>query len=451
MSEHKEHKTPEEPQKEMKDKIGGHDTGIVHQAAQIAGDVAGSVISAMEASYDELQAHYDGLAKRGNISRADAEQLVQYCAEAFQDMPLGSFTQQPSKVNYEPAMEGLLQQLGTMALDAIKAAIRALIDFIKKVWDYILRQVGLREELKNSPQRIEAIQHFEDKVKPMSVLVADTDPRVHQEYKDLEAIVRKYQDGIRQSHADILDGGNYSDLFAQFAILAQHSASKISDRLEIFLDAIEDLRKETNLDQDGIDGYAFLFEKLAVPLEGKEFAAVVRKSKITTLAKTHETTIVGVVGAVSEHYGDVRTCPPIRPIPSLDELSVNIKSQSAFDLDHIEAIFNNSYVKRSIEKCGKLLEKLYDVLEVRSYPPQLQSVITPAFRTLRTETNTLSIIVQRNSQIADDRGFFYVALENYLFQKCKLLKKKAEFADAANHDEIQKEMRDLQNRLRSLR
>lgn len=72
----------------------------------------------------------------GSISRADAQSIMAMSASmegfdtAFTNMPLISFTELPSKVNYKPAMEGLISNV-----------VRAIIDAIKKVIQF-LREKG---------------------------------------------------------------------------------------------------------------------------------------------------------------------------------------------------------------------------------------------------------------------------------------------------------------------
>lgn len=83
----------------------------------------------IEPALESLRNVYHSVRDSGHISRADAQVLMHMSAsmEGFQDpfatMPLASFTELPSKVNYQPSMEGVLGSFLKKIYEAIKAMI----------------------------------------------------------------------------------------------------------------------------------------------------------------------------------------------------------------------------------------------------------------------------------------------------------------------------------------
>lgn len=104
---------------------------------------------------ESLRNVYHSVRDSGHISRADAQVLMHMSAslENFQDpfatMPLASFTELPSKVNYQPSMEGVLGSF----LKKIWEAIKAMIAKIKSLYS-----TGAVAETRNAmmEQKVEA-------------------------------------------------------------------------------------------------------------------------------------------------------------------------------------------------------------------------------------------------------------------------------------------------------
>jgi len=73
----------------------------------------------------------------GAISRSDAQTLRQMTASlesfegTFDKLPINSFTEMPSKVNFEPAMESMLGNLGRKLIEIIKAIVKWIKDKAK--------------------------------------------------------------------------------------------------------------------------------------------------------------------------------------------------------------------------------------------------------------------------------------------------------------------------------
>ncbi|MNH65285.1 hypothetical protein D3C73_172920 [compost metagenome] len=84
-------------------------------------------VTILTPALESLRNVYHSVRDSGHISRADAQVLMNMTAslEGFNDpfvtMPTNSFTELPSKVNYSPAMEGMLSSILRKIWEAIKA------------------------------------------------------------------------------------------------------------------------------------------------------------------------------------------------------------------------------------------------------------------------------------------------------------------------------------------
>lgn len=86
-------------------------------------------VTILTPALESLRNVYHSVRDSGHISRADAQVLMHMTTslESFSDpfgtMPLASFTEMPSKVNYQPAMEGMLGSFLKKIYEAIKALV----------------------------------------------------------------------------------------------------------------------------------------------------------------------------------------------------------------------------------------------------------------------------------------------------------------------------------------
>lgn len=89
----------------------------------------------LEPALEGLRNIYHSVRDSGHISRADAQVLMQMTTsmEGFYDpfttMPAASFTELPSKVNYQSSMEGLLGSILKKIWEAIKALVAKIKGF----------------------------------------------------------------------------------------------------------------------------------------------------------------------------------------------------------------------------------------------------------------------------------------------------------------------------------
>jgi hypothetical protein len=115
----------------MEDLLGELD-GSLEEAAEFPTEVMEGLgaLPAMESLMEVV----NQLRESGSISRADATTIGLMTASmegfenAFNNLPLVSYTEMPSKVNFDASMEGLVSTFFRKAIEIIKK----LIDFIKK-------------------------------------------------------------------------------------------------------------------------------------------------------------------------------------------------------------------------------------------------------------------------------------------------------------------------------
>ncbi|QTH80392.1 hypothetical protein PA10_00194 [Pseudomonas phage pPa_SNUABM_DT01] len=87
-------------------------------------------VDVLEPAMESILNVANGILDAGAISRSDAQALRQMTAslEGFQDtftnMPMASFTELPSKVNYDASMESVLSTVGRKIVEIIKAIIK---------------------------------------------------------------------------------------------------------------------------------------------------------------------------------------------------------------------------------------------------------------------------------------------------------------------------------------
>lgn len=86
-------------------------------------------LTATQIALESLQSTLMAIGERGVICRSDTQTLIQMTTsmegfeDAFELMPLGSFTELPSKVNYQASMENLLSRIAQKIIETIKRMI----------------------------------------------------------------------------------------------------------------------------------------------------------------------------------------------------------------------------------------------------------------------------------------------------------------------------------------
>ncbi len=94
-------------------------------------------VTSLEPAMESLINVLHDIRDAGGISRSDAQALQQMTAsmEGFQDIyakaPINSFTELPSKVNYDASMEGFLGGIGRKIIEIIKAIVQWIKDRAK--------------------------------------------------------------------------------------------------------------------------------------------------------------------------------------------------------------------------------------------------------------------------------------------------------------------------------
>lgn len=91
-------------------------------------------VESLEPAFESLMQIVTDIQGSGHIARNDAAVLLSMSASmesfngVFENMPLASYTELPSKVNYAPSMENILSRI----VETIVRKIRELIEWIKK-------------------------------------------------------------------------------------------------------------------------------------------------------------------------------------------------------------------------------------------------------------------------------------------------------------------------------
>lgn len=401
-----------------------------------------------------LQTHYDDIARRGNISRAEAETLVQYCAEQFQDLPLTSFTLHPSTTNLQPATEGLLHAVGEAAVKVIKQAVKLLLEFLKALWDFILKLSGLRKTLESSPERIEAFEGFLSAVMSLTHGIQDTDPALRLDMVERKRIEETFNRGLKQAHCDLFHSGTYGALFAKCILVAEHTTlPKVMDRLDLFDKTLLELRKERHDEPDALDSYRFLFENLAKPLPGTDYRPSLKSTHVKRLESLQKQDFVDVVSEISNDYGDLRVSPPVNShdtLLSFIDISMATHGPASWR-DNIPALISKGKFYDGLKACQKRIQDIESHFESSQYPDSIWPELTQAFGCIRREVSALATLLSRNNQVYDDQVYIAAGIESYLLQLCKIAKKKAELADPHNAEDTQKAMRQLQMALDRLK
>lgn len=94
-------------------------------------------VAVYEPALESLRNIVDSVGATGTISRADARVMQEMSvsmegfAGVFDNMPLNSFTELPSKINFEPSMENMITAFIKRILELIKAGIERLRNLFK--------------------------------------------------------------------------------------------------------------------------------------------------------------------------------------------------------------------------------------------------------------------------------------------------------------------------------
>lgn len=137
--------TPEEIRKEDEAIMASSLEDLLESIDQIESSVDDEEVDlyALSPTMESVMNVVKGIQSSGAISRSDAITLRQMTAslEGFQDvfsnMPINSFTETPSKVNFDASMEGILGDIGRKIVEVIKAIIKWIRDKSKQLIGFI--------------------------------------------------------------------------------------------------------------------------------------------------------------------------------------------------------------------------------------------------------------------------------------------------------------------------
>lgn len=117
-------------------------------------------------SIDKVLDTYKVLVERGCVCRADIDRISDLAEEYPQlkklvdDYPAGSFSQEPSRVNYQVSMEGFASSAYTAIVNALKSLIRYMLETAKSFWGYLTKSGARTEAVDKFDGRLVAIQDF---------------------------------------------------------------------------------------------------------------------------------------------------------------------------------------------------------------------------------------------------------------------------------------------------
>lgn len=101
-----------------------------------------------------LESMLSEIKRTGAVSRTQAQYLSTECGVNFgPNYPLAGFTEQPTPVNYQIALEGATMEFFTSIGAFIKKVVRIIINILKWIWDFLMgnskRKDGAKTALEN--------------------------------------------------------------------------------------------------------------------------------------------------------------------------------------------------------------------------------------------------------------------------------------------------------------
>lgn len=109
---------------------------------------------------------YSGIVNRGVVCRDDI-QKIQHLAEKFpglkkllQKYPVGSFTQEPSSINYSVSTEGFISTAYNAVVKVLKDILNFIIRSFKRLWEFLNGNERRTVAIDNLKDRVEVIQDY---------------------------------------------------------------------------------------------------------------------------------------------------------------------------------------------------------------------------------------------------------------------------------------------------
>lgn len=150
--------------------------------------------------------------RAGAISRADAITLRQMTAslEGFQDtflaLPVNSFTEMPSKVNFDSSMESVLGNVGRKIIEAIKKIIKWIREKARAIWQVISGNRAKAKKLEVAAAKVTAELKKVEEPKPAPVYQPDLyiNENLQRLFNNLED-VRSFSTGVSVMYDAMFD------------------------------------------------------------------------------------------------------------------------------------------------------------------------------------------------------------------------------------------------------
>lgn len=142
----------------------------VHPESALATDIK---IPTENTEFEELQTVlevYTTVVERGSVCRDDLNRVkglsVKYpvLARLFDRYPIGTFTAEPSGVNYEVSTESFIKTAYAAVVAAFKAVIRFIVETFKTFWKFLTDNRTRTTAVDNLDTRLKAIQAYLVKV-----------------------------------------------------------------------------------------------------------------------------------------------------------------------------------------------------------------------------------------------------------------------------------------------
>ena len=116
---------------------------------------------------------WKGVNERGYITRQDVTRLYEmkekfpHLETFFVRHPLGSFTTEPSHVNYEESNEGFLSTIATALIKAIRATIDWIIEKAQALWNWFTGTTVRSNKVEEVAKNLLALQGYLQEVIPL--------------------------------------------------------------------------------------------------------------------------------------------------------------------------------------------------------------------------------------------------------------------------------------------
>lgn len=368
-----------------------------------------------------LNRYYDEIAAQGGISREQAALLVRDCGlQLSESMPLQSFTEVPSRTNYQVTLEGLASRMAQRVWELIKRAAAILLKIARWILDAIRSAMGKATNVAAAVEATAEMTRLEKTYPAPTQTAATPDtPGIRTARRLLEQTARHYSEHYNELVEDLLKDAAIHTTIRNVAIQALPYLDITEMKLSLYTDLVNQLNR--GVDAVGLMALKRQLTTIAEPIRSSQTRQHFRHGELAVVASDELTELISQLrqsqlARRNQSRRDGRWAQD--PEAALDE--VTLKADDVrFTAPYIVDV---GHWHDRLEKMSEQLNTLLHMHVPAFADPDIAMAFHVAFQTIEREFNAYrTLIVTAESARTVRDQFIYDLFE---YQKAQLMLRK---------------------------